>query len=151
MGWVPRSGLESIEDVVWLPRLLQKARRREEGRAAGTDLMNGYMYGDNDFIDEKVLRFLHIGDTAVSALVREQPDDSVVARSIVESSGTTPDERRQFSRRLRRQLFDFVMLEADEGRIPAGFKRSFVQFVYRRLIAPAAYAIFRRAEEKRAT
>jgi len=27
MSWIPRSGLDEIEGVVWLPRLIDKARR----------------------------------------------------------------------------------------------------------------------------
>ena len=150
MSWIPRSGLESVEDLVWLPRLLQKARRMEEGRASGRDLMEGYLYGDNDFIDKRVLEFLRTDDAAVSAVVREQPDDAAAAAIIVERSGRTAEERRAFSTQLRRKLFDFVLLEADEGRLPPGLKRTVVRFLYNRAIMPVINAQFRAAERKRA-
>lgn len=149
MNWVPRSGLDTGRDLVWLPRLLQKARRHEEGRVNGRDLMDGYLYGDNDFIDVRVLRFLRTDDAAVSALVRADPDDDSVAAALIERSGRTREECIAFSRRLRRGLFDFIMLEADEGRIPPGLKRNVVRFVYNRIVMPPVYAMFRRAERKR--
>jgi hypothetical protein len=148
-AWIPCSGLECIEEMVWIPRLLQKARRHEAGRQSGRDLMNGYMYGDNDFIDRRVLTFLRTDDAAVSAIVRAEPDDAVAARSLVEHSGRTVEERRAYSARLRRQLFDFVLLEADEGRLPPGPKRTIVRLVYNRLVMPVIAPLFRRAERKR--
>ena len=149
MGWTPRSGLDTIEDLVWLPRLIEKARRCEAGRASGRDLMDGYLYGDNDYIDKRFLAFLRMDDTAVSAIVREQADDGAAAAAIVERSGRTAEERRAFSTSFRRQLFDFVLLEADEGRLPAGIKRTAIRFVYNRLLMPVFYAQFRAAERKR--
>jgi hypothetical protein len=149
MNWVPRSGLDTARGLVWLPRMLEKARRQEAGRASGLDLMEGYLFGDNDFIDERVLRFLRTNDAAVSALVREQPDDDAVAATLIERSGRTLDECIAFSRRLRKQLFGFIMLEADEGRIPPGLKRTLVSFFYNKIVMPPVYALFRRAERKR--
>jgi hypothetical protein len=150
MGWIPRSGLDTIEGMVWLPRLLEKARRHEAGRAASADLMDGYLYGNSDYIDKQVLEFLRMGDTDVSAIVREQPDDAAAAAAIVARSGRSAAERGAFSARLRRKLFDFVLLEADEGRLPPGIKRSTVRFLYNRVIMPVFYARFRADERKRA-
>jgi hypothetical protein len=150
MSWIPRSGLDSAEDLVWLPRLVQKARRAEEGRATGRDLMEGYLYGDNDFIDKRVLEFLRTDDAAVSAVVREEHDDAAAAAIIAQRSGRTAEERRAFSKQLRGQLFDFVLMEADEGRLPPGLKRAVVRFLYNRVMMPVFYAQFRAAERKRA-
>ena len=84
MSWTPCSGLDAEAGVVWLPRMLQKARRcltSPDGRA-----VDGYLFGDNDFIDKEVIAFLRTDDEAITALVRENPSDADVARLIVERS-----------------------------------------------------------------
>lgn len=149
MSWTPCSGRETFDDLVWLPRMLQKARQHEESCVAGRDLMNGYLFGDSDFIDHRILRFLRTDDTALLTLVREHPADEDVARIVLQRSGRTTEERRRFSRRLRRMLADFVVLEADEGRLPPGPTSSVIRFVYNRLMMPTAYLMFRNAERKR--
>ena len=148
MGWVPCSGLESAAGLVWLPRMLQKARRclsSPDGRS-----VDGYLYGDSDFIDKQVIAFLRTDDEAVSALVRENPSDADVARILVERSGRSAAECAAFSTSLRRKLFDFILLEADEGRV-RGFKGAAVKFVYNKLLMPVIYPLFRRDERKRKT
>jgi Domain of unknown function (DUF5069) len=144
---MPRSGLDTIEEMVWLPRLFDKARRFEQ-LGGDARLIDGYCYGDNDFIDGKVLRFLHTDDATVSALLRDHPDPEA-ARIIVERSGRTREERRQFSAELKRSLNNFAFMEADEGRLLPGIRTSALRFFYNRLLMPIFYARFRRAEEKR--
>jgi hypothetical protein len=126
--------------------LLQKARRAEtspEGR-----LVEGYLYGNNDFIDKQLIAFLRTDDTAISALVREHPADADVARIIVERSGRSASECEAFNRAFRRRNFDFVLIEADEGRL-RGFKGAVLTFVYNRLLMPIFYRLFARDERKR--
>ena len=146
MRWTPRSGLDTIEDVVWLPRLFDKGRRVEQ--LGGDRLTCGYCYGDNDFIDGKVLRFLHTDDVTVSSLLREH-SDAEAARIIVERSGRTPEECRQFSQQLKRSLNNFVFMEADEGRLQPGFKTTATRFFYNNVLMPIFYTKFRRDERKR--
>lgn len=149
MNWTPCSGLESAEGLVWLPRLVQKARRvltSSEGR-----LVDGYCYGDNDFIDKRVIAFLRTDDETISALVRDHLSDDDVAHILIERSGRSPAEREQFSRTLKRSLWNFALLEADEGRLAPGFKSSAITFLYNRMIMPIVYAMFRRDERKRKT
>lgn len=146
MGWIPCSGRDSVAGLVWLPRLLEKARRSEaspEGR-----LVEGYLYGDNDFIDKQLIAFLRTDDAAISALVREHPADADVARIIVERSGRSAAECEAFSRKFRRNNFDFVLLEADEGRL-RGIKGAILKFVYNSLIMPVVYRMFTRDERNR--
>ncbi len=131
---------------MWLPRLLQKARRHEAARASGLDLMNGYQYGNNDFIDAKFLGFLRTDDHRISALVREHPDDRTVAYIVVERSGRTAEERRAFSAQIRRSFFSFELLEADEGRTPRGLRRTLLCVFYNHLMMPC---VTRRAERAR--
>lgn len=146
MTWMPRSGLDSLEEVVWLPRLFDKARRSAlNGNARLTD---GYCFGNNDFVDSKVLRFLRIEDTAVSALLRDHSDEEA-ARIIVSRSGRSADECRRFSRALKRSMANFSLMEADEGRLPSGFKSAALHFFYNSIMMPIVYPVFRRAERKR--
>ena len=146
MSWVPCSGLESAAGMVWLPRMLQKARRcltSPDGRA-----VDGYLYGDNDFIDKQVIAFLRTDDEAISALVRDNPSDADVARIIVERSGRTASECAAYSSSLKRKLFNFIMLEADEGRV-RGFKAAVIKFLYNKALMPVVYVMFRRDERNR--
>lgn len=146
MSWMPRSGLDSAENIVWLPRLFDKARRAQSH--ADGRLFDGYCYGDNDFIDRAVLQFLRTNDGEVSALLRNNSDDAA-AGILVSRSGRTPAECIEFSTNLRLKLFDFAVIEADEGRLPAGFKTSFLRLFYNRIMMPFVYPIFRRAEQRR--
>ena len=148
MSWTPCSGLESAAGVVWLPRMLQKARRAlssPDGR-----VVDGYLYGDNDFIDKEVIAFLRTDDEAITALVRENPSDADVARIIVERSGRSSSECAAYSGSLKRKFFNFIMLEADEGRTQ-GFKASVIKFLYNKALMPIVYPMFRRDERKRKT
>jgi len=147
---MPCSAHNALEGVVWLPRLLEKARRNEAAGVSGSDHMCGYLYGDNDAVDKEVLAFLRTDDATVSALVRQQPDDFAVARTLVERGGRTMQEREAFNLSLRRKFFNFALFDADEGRMSPGLKRNLLAFVYNRLLMPIFYAQFHRAEQERA-
>ena len=142
-------GRESLAGLVWLPRLLQKARHCE-GSPDGR-LVDGYCYGDNDFIDKQLITFLRTDDSTISALVREHPDDAEVARILVERSGHTPEEVAEFNTAFRRKNFNFVLLEADEGRMPPGVKATLLKFLYNGAVMPIFYPLFRRDERNRNT
>jgi Domain of unknown function (DUF5069) len=147
MTWMPCSGRASIEGLSWLPRLLEKARRCET--SAGGRLVDGYCYGDNDFIDKQLMTFLRTTDTAVSALVREHPDDADAARILVERSGRTPAECAAFDKAFRRRNLNFVFVEADEGRLGRGVGPAIVRAFYNGAVMPIFYSLFRRDERKR--
>ena len=147
MNWTPCSGLDSEAGLVWLPRLLQKARRcltSPDGR-----LVDGYCYGDNDFIDKQLIAFLRTDDETISALVREHASDAEVARILVEQSGRSASECEAYSKALKRKFLNFFFLEADEGRLPRGFRSSLIGFLYNRVMMPAVYVMFRRDERNR--
>lgn len=148
MSWMPCSGRDSVAGLVWLPRLLQKARHCEA--SPNGRLVDGYCYGDNDFIDKQLIAFLRTDDATISALVREQPDDAEVARTLVERSGHSPAEVEAFNASFRRKNFNFVLLEADEGRLGRGLKASVLKFLYNGAVMPIFYPLFRRDERKRA-
>src|ERR1700682_4052916 len=147
MGWIPCSGRNSVAGLVWFPRLLEKARRCES--AQNGHLVDGYCYGDNDFIDKQLIAFLRTDDATISALVREQPVDADVARILVERSGHGPAEIEAFNAVFRRKNFNFVLLEADEGRLRPGLKASILKFLYNGAVMPIFYPLFRRDERKR--
>jgi hypothetical protein len=146
---MPRSPHDEADGLVWLPRLIDKARRAALGRASSADLMNGYLYGDNDFIDRQVLRFLGIDDCALSELIEECDSDEDVVRIVLAHSGRSVAARRAFSAALERRSFRFAMLDADEGRLAPGPRSRIIAFLYSVAIMPIAYAAFGRAERRR--
>ena len=146
MAWIPCSGRDSIEGLSWLPRLLQKARRAEAAQSGR--LVDGYCYGDNDFIDKQLIAFLRTDDVAISALVRDHPADADVAKILVERSGRTPAECAAFDATFRKKNFNFILLEADEGRL-RGVKGALVKFVYNAVIMRIFYPLFERDERRR--
>ena len=127
--------------------MVQKARRcltSPDGRQ-----VDGYLFGDNDFIDKQVIAFLRTDDDAIWALVRENPSDADVARILVERSGRSANECAAYSASLKRKFLNFFFIEADEGRLAPGFKSSVIRFFYNRALMPVVYAMFRRDERKR--
>jgi hypothetical protein len=147
VGWVPCSGRASAAGLVWLPRLLEKARRSEASQ--NRRLVDGYCYGDNDFIDKQLMTFLRTDDATVSTLVREHSDDNDVATILVARSGRTPAECAAFAKKFSRKFFDFVLLEADEGRLRSGPKATILKFLYNTVMMPVVYRMFLRDERNR--
>jgi len=149
MSWTPRSPHDEAGGLVWLPRLIDKARRSALGRACGADLMNGYRYGNSDYVDSRVLRFLGVDDRALSELVEECGSDEDVTAIVLAHSGHGVAARRAFSAELERRLFGFAMLDADESRLAPGPRRRILTFLYNAVIVPIASPAFRRAERRR--
>jgi len=147
VGWIPCSGLNSVAGLVWLPRLLEKARRCETSQHGR--LVDGYCYGDNDFIDKQLIAFLRSDDATISTLIREHPADTDVAKILVARSGRSPAECEAFNKAFRRRSFDFVLLEADEGRLRPGLKAAILKFMYNNVMMPVIYRMFQRDERKR--
>ena len=145
----PVPAADEFSGLVWLPRLIAKARRFARGRARGEDMMNGYCYGDNDVADRALLDFLRLDDATVLRVVEAHPLDEDAARDLIERGGRTLEERRRFSASLRRRLFNFTLLEADEGRMAPGLRRSLLRFVYNRVVMPPFYLWFGYVERKR--
>ena len=110
--WFPRSGFERLSNCVFLGRVIDKARRTASGLPIGE-----YMYGDNDYMDSRVLGFLGAKAADVDSLIRTEPNDEVVARTLVERSGKSPKQIASFSARML-LIYGvvFTMFDADEGR-----------------------------------
>jgi hypothetical protein len=149
MSWTPRSGLEKYAECCWLPRLIDKARYLQTHGVTGNELGNGYLYGDNDYIDGQLLRFLGITGDRLRAMVAANPSDDAVAAAVIAESGNTAAECRTFSHGLRASLDDFFVLEADEHRA-GGPKASLARFIYNYILMPKFRRMFRKAEAKRA-
>ena len=150
-AWMPRhAGRERAAGCVWLPRLLDKGRRVLEGEAAGRDLMAGYLFGGSDAADMQLLRFLRLTNEDVLAVLRRERDDGAAATELVRRSGRTQAECAAWSGRFLRLNAPFLaMMDADEGRRPAGAGTRALRFAYNRLLMPATYAAYRWAERRR--
>ncbi len=148
--WIPCSGLESVDGLVWIKRMMQKGRRWSEGRRTGTDLLDGYLFGESDFVDCKVIGFLRSNNEAVIDAIRAEPDDVRAAQKLIAASGRSPEEICRFSDQLRKEVGNFMLMEADEGRLPPGLRTSMIRFVYNRLLMPIFYRQYRTAERHRA-
>jgi hypothetical protein len=55
--WMPRPWNAELVGCLWLSRRLDKGRQVLESERQGRDLMNGYLYGDFDYADGKLLKF----------------------------------------------------------------------------------------------
>jgi hypothetical protein len=68
----------------------------------------------------KVLRFLELTDKQFSDDVCSEPDDEAGVRRAFARSGRSPEQRLEFSAKLRTSMGDFFLLDADEDRTPPG-------------------------------
>lgn len=149
MRWVPRSGSDEFDGCIWLPRLIDKARR--VAATGGGYLLDGdYMFGERDYADGRLLGFLGVSSEQVLEVVRGEPDDAAAAARILTMSGKTRPECEAFSRRFHLLMGPFLpMIDADEGRLAAGPWSAFLRGLYNGVIARPAVALFRRNERSR--
>jgi hypothetical protein len=148
--WMPRSGREAAAGCVWLPRMIDKARRVVAGEATGQDLLWPYCFGVNDPADTQLLRFLRLTNEDVLDVVRREPDDAAAAAEIVRRSGRTPEECAAWSARyLRRNAPFLAMIDADEGRRPTGASTTLLRVLYNGVIMPPYYGVYRVMERQR--
>jgi hypothetical protein len=91
--WMPRPWNAELVGCLWLPRRLDKGRQVLESERQGHDLMNGYLYGDCDYADGKLLKFFRTNDARVLELVRIWNDDeAAVAQALISESGRSAEE-----------------------------------------------------------
>lgn len=141
----------TVHGCVFLPRMLEKGRRALEGERQGADLMNGFCFGDFDYADGMLFRFLRTREDRVRELLQAWPDDDQVAARLIEESRRTPAEVERWSRRFRRINAPFIaMWEADEGRRPPGTGTAFLRWFYNVLMMPPVYLFVRIATARRA-
>lgn len=149
-SWMPCPPKAEFGGLVFLPRLIDKARRKLEGDQAGQDLISPYMYGDNDWMDVRVLRFLGLNDQDVLGIVREEPDNDLAAQVILAKSGKDRAACEAYSKKLLRQeWYVFLMIEADEELRPPGLVTSLIKTLYLGLVFPVVFWVFNRQEAQR--
>ena len=148
MTWSPRSGNDEIDGMIWLPRLIDKARR--VANTPGTPYLIGeYTFGENDPPDAAVLRFLRVSSAELLQAVQAEPDNDAAARKLLRESGRSSRECAGFTRKFRLVQAPFLaMMEADEGRMPPGAAASFLRWLYNAVLMPLVYAYFRRKEQR---
>src|SRR5687768_7179395 len=109
--WNPRSPHESVAGYVWLPRLLDKARR------ALVDPLTGHVSLDDSFMDTRFLKAHGLKSGQIVAWLREGLADAAIADRIAEHSGRGDADRETWSRRFTWfYKIGFVAIDADEGR-----------------------------------
>lgn len=149
-AWMPRGWSETVMGVIWLPRMIDKARRRIEGELQRTDLLWPYMYGNNDYMDARLLRFLRLDDHEFLEIVRAGADDEGVAHELVRRSGVSLPELQEWGRMFGRKQRIFLLgLDADEDRRAPGLLTAVIKLAYNRLILPPAAWAYNRAERRR--
>lgn len=148
--WSPCSPFEAAGDLIWLPRLIDKGRRKLAGDAEGRDRLGDYMFGDHDYLDGFLLRFLAMGDSHVLAILRAEPDDHAAAMAIVRVSGKTPEQCRAWSASFRRwQWLALVNLDRDEGRLTLGPVGNWLALTVQNAVLPAFRFFYDRRERAR--
>ena len=141
--WFPRSPFERLSNCIFLGRIIDKARRK-----AGSLAIGEYMFGDNDYMDSRVLGFLRATASDVTAVIRAERNDEIAARTLVERSGRSSAELRRFNRRML-LLYGlvFAMFDADEGRMSGPFAKLLAGF-YNAVIYPPFADKFARDEAR---
>ncbi|MGZ3529198.1 MAG: DUF5069 domain-containing protein [Vulcanimicrobiaceae bacterium] len=141
--WLPRSAFERLSNCVFLGRIIDKARRKTSGLPIGE-----YMYGDNDYMDSRVLRFLGTTAADLNALVRSQPSDETAGRTLIERSGKSPKQIEWFNTRMLLAYGAiFAMFDADEGR-KTGVLATLLAGFYNRILYPPFAKKFCRDEAR---
>ncbi len=145
--WMPRPWNTELLGCVWLPRLLDKGRQVLEGQRQGKNLMNNYLFGDFDYADGKLLKFLRTKDAHVLDLLRDSHDDEAVAKQLLTESGRSAADVQAWSKRFRAINAPFAaMWDADEGRRAPGVGTTALKLFYNYLMMPPVYLSFWIAE-----
>lgn len=147
---MPRPWNAELMECIWLPRMLDKGRQVLESRRQGKNLMNRYLFGDLDYADGKLLKFLRTNDGHILDLLREMNDDEAVAQRLMSESGRSVDEIQAWGKRFRTFNAPFIaMWDADEGRREPGVGTSLLRLFYNYLMMPPVYLGFCLAEKLR--
>jgi Domain of unknown function (DUF5069) len=146
-NWMPRPWNAELMGCIWLPRMLDKGRQALESKRQGQNLMNSYLFGDFDYADRKLLKFLRTNDVRVLELLCELKNDEAVAQTLMSKSGRSADEITAWCKRFRTFNAPFIaMWNADEGRREPGVGTTVLKLFYNFLMMPPVYLGFRIAE-----
>lgn len=109
--WLPRSPYAEVGGYVWLPRLLDKARREST--------LGAFRAFDKSPIDQAALRGWRLDAATFRAWVAEGGSDEAFADRLAAHAGHDEASRRAWSRKfLRDWALAFAVIEADDGRLP---------------------------------
>jgi hypothetical protein len=119
----PRSGFDTLNGYVALPRMLDKARLKR------TDPDCPYFAFEASPLDAKLLTRLKLTGAQVTAWLDEGLDDVAIAERIAAHAGHAElaDRQRWSQRFLRTDGWIMHMLDADEGRREPGLVTSLLQ------------------------
>ncbi len=124
----PRRWSESLGQIRWLPRLIDKTR----AALAGT--LGDYLYGQSP-LDRSLLRTLGISHREFARIVGGAPDDADVLAALQARSPAGVRAARAWSERLTRRRIELFLIDLDDGyldgkwepvRIPVHFASSVV-------------------------
>lgn len=121
----PCSPFETAGGLVWLPRMLDKARR---SRAEG---LGEYLLFEDSPLDAMALREWHTTGRDLMKWVDEGLDDGAIAARVGLAMGAPERaDREAWSRSfLRRRGWFCRAIDADEGRLPPSFETSALRAV----------------------
>lgn len=106
--------------------------------------MGDYLFGEGDYLDAKVLRFLGVSELDVRNVVRSESNDEIAARTIVAKSGKTPADCEAFNQQfVRRNGLFLAMIQADEDGGPLPLKSKIMKAAYNLTIAPMGKIMYR--------
>ena len=112
----PRRWNAAVEDILWLPRLVDKTR------AAASGALGDYLYGQSP-VDRALLRALGLSYARFTQIVLDSRTDGEVLARIADLQPDAPERARRWSRWARRnpgmRLF-FLALDLDDGYIGIG-------------------------------
>jgi len=146
MSWVPRSGRQELAGCIWLGRYIDKARRHDALEAKRGDVLGDYLFGDNDYLDAQLLRFLAMTQTQIGNLIQDQLDDDEAARRILDAGHKTSADCTAFNRAFLRWNAPFLaMIDADENRRKSGPYTRLLKVFYNGVIVPPATLVYRLA------
>lgn len=105
----PRRWSESIEGIVWLPRLIDKTR------AAHAGTLGPYLFGQSP-MDRGLLHSLGIGHTEFARIVARSADDDAVIAALGARDANALERARTWGARLKRKHAWFLfVLDVDDG------------------------------------
>lgn len=119
-AWCPPSPYAEVDGYLWLPRMLAKARRARE------DALGEYFVFGASGLDSIAMFLWGVNEARFKGWLDEGLDDAAIAAHIAELAGHKDLAARQaWSRRFRFLNAAFLEgLEAEEGRMPAGLRRT---------------------------
>jgi hypothetical protein len=110
----PRRWSESLGQIRWLPRLIDKTRAALAGR------LGDYLFGQSP-IDRRFLAALGIGHREFARIVRDAPGDADVLAALQALRPEGVRAARAWSQRLERRRIELFIIDLDDGYLGRGW------------------------------